>query len=147
MQPGGISDRADEVAAALERELARLVERVRPWDARRWGAACLAVPGASRADVGHHLAQQLTAAAQRCEGVGPYELPRLADQAVAFQLAVCGDDLVRARPPADVTRALLAEVVLHRSDLDGSGWPQAITELLGAGADAARAACPLTTRT
>ena len=133
---------AGDVGAALEREITRLVERVRAWDARRWGAASLTLPGRSRADVGFHLAEQLTAAAQRCEGVGPYALPRLADQAVAFQLAVCGDDLLRADPPEDVARTLLAEVVLHRHDLDGSGWPQATADLLGLTLDDARAACP-----
>ena len=133
----------DAVNPALRREVERLVERVRPWDLRRWGAACLTVPGRSRADVGFHLAQVLTGAAQRLEGVGPYELPRLSDPAVAHQLAVTADDLLRAAPPPDVARAMLAEVVLHRHDLDGSGWPRPIADLLGFTLDDARAACAL----
>lgn len=122
----------DPLAAALGRELGLLVGRLRGYPAGALAAA--AGPFGSRAEAAHHLAGRV-AAGTRALGAGPPEgtvLPRLADLAAADQLAVLAGELDAAlrtaRPPRepaaaapeDLAAGLLAEVLLHRSDVDGA---------------------------
>lgn len=115
----------------LDREARLLVARVRDWSAARWGAA--APPFATRADAAHHLAARLADFAHVVEGgASPPPLPRLgSDLVLPDQLAVTALDLRRAlltaaggpEGPAGrrVAAAALAELLLHRRDLDGAG--------------------------
>jgi len=105
---------------------------VHAWPPGRWTGP--AGPFASRAAAAHHLAEQLATAAWQLEPAAdralpaPPPLPLLPDEpAVVDQLAVTADDLGRAldgagsgRSDAAVAVGALAEVVLHRYDLDGS---------------------------
>ena len=123
------------LAGQLNRELRSLVERVRHFSAARWAAA--APPFPSRAEVAFHLAQVLAAASLAAAGMPARVLPRLDDTVLPDQLAVTGDGLLDAlaqspaaihwrgspQPPDDVAAAVLAEVLLHRIDLDGSPPP------------------------
>ena len=110
----------------LAREAASLVARLRLWTPARWAAE--AVPYGSRADLAHHLAAWLVAAA----GEAPVPLPRLdADLALPDQLAVAADDLVRTRPSAAVLRDALAHLLLHRAELLGEEVPAALVRALG----------------
>jgi hypothetical protein len=102
--------------AVLDREARSLVQRLRLWTPSRWAAAA-PVPG-TRGDLAHHLAQRLADAAADLEGTTRRALPRLdSDLALADQLAVTADDLVRADPPADVARSAVAHLLLHRKHL------------------------------
>lgn len=97
----------------LEREIHLLVARLRHFTAARYAAP--APPFGTRADAIRHLAGQLVAAA----GV-PYPLPALPDMALADVIAVTGGDLLATRPSERTAAAALAEVLLHRYELDGS---------------------------
>lgn len=113
----------------LRRESRSLVQRLRLWTPARYAAAA---PGfASRGDLVHHLAQALADAAARQEGEPRRDLPRLDDLALADQLAVTSDDLVRAAPPDDVARAATAHLLLHRRDLLDEAVPPGLAEALG----------------
>lgn len=86
----------------------------------------------TRADVAHHLAQALADAASDAEGRPRQRLPRLAsDLALADQLAVTADDLVRARPEPAVAIAATAHLLAHRSDLLGDDVPVGLAQALG----------------
>ena len=113
----------------LRRESRSLVQRLRLWTPARLAAA--APPFGSRADLVRHLAQALADAAARAEGQPLRTLPRLDDLAVADQLAVTADDLVRAVPPEEVARAATAHLLVHRQDLLGDGVPPGLAEALG----------------
>ena len=113
----------------LRRESRSLVQRLRLWTPARFAAT--APPFGSRADLVHHLAQSLAAAAARAEGQPWRPLPRLDDLAVADQLAVTADDLVRAGPPDEVARAATAHLLLHRQDLLGEEVPPGLAAGLG----------------
>jgi len=103
-------------AALLDKEVRSLVDRLRLWTPARWSAA--AEPWGTRADLGRHLAQWLANRAAVLEGRPPRDLPRLApDLLVADQVAVCGDDLVRAAPPDTVCEDAVAHLLAHRFDL------------------------------
>lgn len=116
------------LAGQLTRELRSLVERVRHFSAARWAAA--APPFPSRAEVAFHLAQVLAAASLAAAGMPARVLPRLDGTVLPDQLAVTGDGLLDAlaqspaaihwrgspQPPDDVAAAVLAEVLLHRTD-------------------------------
>ena len=112
----------------LRRESRSLVQRLRLWTPARFGAA--APPFGSRADLVHHLAQALADAAARAEGQPLRPLPRLDDLAVADQLAVTADDLVRAVPPEEVARAATAHLLVHRQDLLGEQVPPGLAGAL-----------------
>lgn len=58
-------------------------------------------PGRTRADAVRLLTQRLADLAADLEGAPRRVLPRLGDQAVGDQLAVCGQDLLAAAGPAD----------------------------------------------
>lgn len=125
----------------LAKELAALVDRLRRWTPTRWSAA--AGPWGSRADLVHHLAQALADAAAAAEGAGAgeatgageaagaagprRELPRLGNVLLgADQLAVTGDDLVRATATPAVLEEVVAHLLLHRYDLLGEEPPASL---------------------
>lgn len=100
----------------LAKEVSSLVARLRLWTPTRWAAS--ADPWGTRADLGRHLAQWLADRAADAEGRARRPLPVLhPDLLVADQLAVTGDDLVRAEPVADVVADAVAHVLAHRLDL------------------------------
>ena len=100
----------------LAKEVQSLVQRLRLWTPSRWAAAC--DPWGTRADLGRHLAQWLADRAAELEGQPRRELPALApDLLVADQLAVTGDDLVRAEPGPDVVRDAVDHLLAHRFEL------------------------------
>lgn len=97
----------------LTREIDLLVGRLRDFTPARYAAAAL--PFADRAGVARHLAQQLVTFSG-----SDRQLPVLPPLACADLVAVTGADLAAARPAGEVVAAALAEVLLHRFDLDGS---------------------------
>lgn len=100
----------------LAKELRSLVQRLRLWTPARWAAA--ADPWGTRADLGRHLAQWLADRAAVLEGQPVRQLPVLApDLLVADQLAVTGDDLVRAQPSEALCEQAVAHLLAHRYDL------------------------------
>lgn len=111
--------------ALLAKEVASLVGRLRMWTPQRWAAA--ADPWGTRADLARHLAQWLADSAAKLEGGPQRELPRLApDLLVADQLAVTGDDLVRAGPTPELCRQAVAHLLAHRFDLLGDEPPTSL---------------------
>jgi hypothetical protein len=134
---------ARDACALLRRESRSLVERLRLWTPARWAAA--APPYGTRADLAHHLAQSLADRAAEAERQPRRALPRLAsDLALADQLAVTADDLVRAAPAAPVAVAATAHLLAHRRDLLGEDVPAGLALSLGLDdvPAAGRAACP-----
>lgn len=97
----------------LDRESSSLVERLHGFTPARYRAA--APPFESRAAAAYHLLVELA----RLSGA-PAQPPRLHDLALADQLAVVTHDLVTSNPSDRVVAAALAEIALHRRDLDGS---------------------------
>jgi hypothetical protein len=124
--------------ALLAKEVSSLVQRLRLWTPARWAAAC--EPWGTRADLGRHLAQWLADRAAQLEGGPPRALPVLEpDLLVADQVAVTGDDLVRAGPGAELVADAVAHLLAHRYDLLGEEPP---TSLGGAAAlERGRAVC------
>ena len=123
----------------LAKEVSSLVQRLRLWTPARWAAAC--PPWGTRADLGRHLAQCLADEAASVEGEPPRALPVLSpDLLVADQVAVTGDDLVRAarEHPVELD-AVVAHLLAHRLDLLGEDPPASLggAQALAAG----RAAC------
>ena len=106
----------------LAKELGSLVQRLRTWTGPRWAADC--APWGSRADLGRHLAQWCADRAAELEGEPQRALPVLAnDLLVTDQLAVAGDDLLRAAPDAELADAAVAHLLAHRYDLIGEEPP------------------------
>lgn len=97
----------------LGRELDLLVARLRDFSPARYGAP--APPFASRAGAMWHLARYLVSAT----GV-ERPLPVLPDMALADVVAVVGHDLCLSEPDEAAAAAALAEVLLHRYEIDGS---------------------------
>jgi hypothetical protein len=117
-------------AELLRREGAGLVDRLRLWTPARWSAAA-PVLGA-RGDVVHHLAQRLADDAALLESRRARTLPRLdSDPALADQLAVTLDDLLRAGPSQDLARLTTAHLLLHRTHLLGDEVPPGLAAALG----------------
>lgn len=134
----GVSEQATAVRRLLDREAALLVRRLRGFSEGRYAAA--APPFPSRAEVARHLAGALAVAGQGVECArGSQEphwraLPDLPVLALADAVAVTANDLAAAleladpvvwtpagrRSVAEVAAGALAEVLLHRRDLDGS---------------------------
>ena len=105
---------ADE--ALLAKEVASLVARLRLWTPARWAAG--SEPWGTRADLGRHVAQWCADRAADLEGRPRRALPVLVpDLLVADQVAICGDDLVRARPDEALCADAVAHVLAHRFDL------------------------------
>lgn len=123
-----VNEQQDAVAL-LRRESRSLVERLRLWTPQRWAAA--APDGRSRADLVHHLAQDLADRAADAEGAPRRALPRLDDLVLADQLSVTADDLVRATPDAETARRAAAHLLAHRRDLLGEDVPAGLTQALG----------------
>ena len=115
--------------ALLRRESRSLVQRLRLWTPARYAAA--APPVGTRGDLVHHLAQALADAAAAQEGRPRRALPRLDDLALADQLAVTSDDLVRADPPEAVATAATAHLLAHRRDLLEEEVPAGLAAALG----------------
>ena len=125
----------------LGKELASLVQRLRLFTPARWSAAC--PPWGTRADLVRHLAQSLADQAARCDREPHRTLPVLApDLLLADQLAVTGDDLVRALAGCADGADPVAHVLLHRWDLLGEPPPVSLggPQLLATG----RAVCAAT---
>ncbi len=102
--------------ALLAKELGVLVQRLRLWTPARWAVAC--DPWGTRADVAHHLAQWCADRAAELEGEPRRELPRLRpDLLLADQLAVTGNDLVRAGPGSELADQAVVHLLAHRHDL------------------------------
>lgn len=134
----GVSAQVAVLRRLLDREAGLVVRRLRGFTESRYAAA--APPLDSRAAVARHLAQVLAVAAQGIESseaaVPPdwRELPELPVLALADAVAVTANDLGNAlqsppesawtpagrRPVAELAAEMLAEVLLHRWDLDGS---------------------------
>jgi hypothetical protein len=115
-----------DVLRELARETERLVSRMRSWPLSAWQAP--APDGRSRADCAASLSTQLAEFGRRAgsgvpAGVVP---PRLADHAIADQVAVLADDLIAAlgdpavRPSGWETLAGEANAALRavREDLE-----------------------------
>ena len=129
---GGSVRRVDEDGVALlRRESRSLVQRLRLWTPARFAAA--APPYGTRADLVRHLAQSLADLAATLEHAPRRPLPRLDDLAVADQLAVTADDVVRAGPGHDAVRGATAHVLVHRTDLLGEDVPAGLAAALGLG--------------
>jgi hypothetical protein len=122
--------------ALLRRESRSLVQRLRLWTPARYAAA--APPFGTRAELVHHLAQALADAAADLEGGPRRPLPRLdTDLALADQLAVTSDDLLRAGPGPDSAAAATCHLLLHRHDLLGEPVPPGLVDALVPGRDQA----------
>ncbi len=102
----------------LAKEVRSLVDRLRLWTPTRWAAA--ADPWGTRADLARHLAQSFVHAAGEVTLALPVLHP---DLLVVDQLAVTGDDLVRADPSASVCADVVAHLLAHRFDLLGEEPP------------------------
>jgi hypothetical protein len=94
-------------------ELSLLVARLRDFSPTRYAAP--ATPFPSRAAALWHLAGYFVAAA----GI-ERPLPVLPAMTLADVLAVVGHDLCTSRPAEPLAAAALAEVLLHRYEVDGS---------------------------
>lgn len=140
-------DPTQDPVALLRRESRSLVQRLRLWTPARFAAA--AEPFGTRADLLHHLAQDLADAAAAVEGRPRRTLPRLDDLALPDQLAVTADDLVRAAPAANVARGATAHLLAHREDLLDEQVPPGLAAALGLDdvVAAGRAACEESGRT
>jgi hypothetical protein len=102
--------RALEVNSAVE----RLIHRVEDWTPSRW-AASSGVAGVAV----HALAQRLADLEAAATGREGRPVPRLAnDLALVDQLRVLTDDLVLAKPPAEVFESALAAVTGTNAELD-----------------------------
>ena len=122
---------AQDPGALLSREGRSLVQRLRLWTPARYAAAAPDGWG-TRADLVHHLAQQLADEAAALEGGPPRPLPRLdSDLGLADQLAVTCDDLVRAGPAAALAVATTAHLLRHRGQLLQDEVPAGLSAVLG----------------
>ncbi len=136
----------------LAHESRALVARLRLWTPARYAASApvASAPGAgTRGDLVHHLAQSFADLAAPVEAGGgvPRRLPRLdSDLALADQLAVTADDLVRSEPGEDVAVAATAHLLLHRTHLLDDEIPSGLARALGLVdvGDAGQRACDLT---
>jgi hypothetical protein len=109
----------------LAKEIGSLVQRLRLWTPARWAAVC--EPWGTRADLGRHLAQWWADRAAELEGGPRCEMPVLRpDLLVADQLAVTGDDLIRATPGPELVEDAVAHLLAHRLDLLGEEPPASL---------------------
>lgn len=111
--------------ALLAKEIGSLVQRLRLWTPSRWAAGC--DPWGTRGDLARHLAQWCADRAAELEGEPRRPLPVLAPSLlVADQLAVTGDDLVRAGPGPELVGEAVAHLLAHRYDLLGEEPPMSL---------------------
>lgn len=133
-----MSDQLGELRRLLGAESELLVRRLRGYTAARYAAA--AAPFDSRAGVARHLLEGLALAGQGVEAAAAATepawraVPDLPVLALGDATAVMAHDLVaalasrpaaawtrgRRRPSLELAAQTLAEVLLHRRDLDGS---------------------------
>ena len=114
----------------LRRESRLLVQRLRLWTPARFAAG--AAPWGTRADLVHHLAQDLADRAAAVEGDPRRELPRLdSDLALPDQLAVTADDLARAGPSPAAAVEATAHLLAHRAELLEDEVPAGLAAALG----------------
>lgn len=111
--------------AELAGGVRRLVDTVIGWSPARWVEAPHPVTGAdpalaTRAAVMTHLIQRIADAEADAQQRRRRNVPALGnDLALIHQLQVVTADLLAADPGTEALAAALAEVVLHRLDLDG----------------------------
>lgn len=131
MVPAELVPPSDDAARLLlGRESRLLVQRLRLWTPARLAAG--AAPWGTRADLIHHLAQDLADRAADREGHLRRPLPRLdTDLGLPDQLAVTADDLVRAGPAARTAIEATAHLLAHRSDLLGEVLPAGLAAAMG----------------
>jgi hypothetical protein len=120
----------DGLAGLLDGELRRFVDRLGGWNAARWNARTSSPPGLDatapvRGEVARHLIQRLADLAADMEDRPRRTVPVLeAENGYADQIMVLGHDLVvygGDSPRRDkLLAAGLAEVLLHRFEIDGS---------------------------
>ena len=97
-------------------DAAELVPRLRRWTDRNWAAAAEPPGTGTRAEVVAAVVQRLADLGADTEGRPRRPVPRLADTALADQLAVVVDDLRRTADPT-ATAALTAELAALRATL------------------------------
>lgn len=101
------------------------MQRLRLWTPSRWAAAC--EPWGTRADVGRHLAQWFADRAAELSAEQLRPVPVLSpDLLVADQVAVTGDDLIRAEPGSELVTDAVAHLLAHRFDLLGEEPPTSL---------------------
>ena len=103
-------------AGEVETAVQRLIGQVGHWEATRWGALAGAA-GSSRGDLVFSLVQRLADHSADAEQRRRRPVPRLADMVLPDQLRVMADDLVAAKPPADVLARAAGEVTEVRRHL------------------------------
>ena len=121
---------ARDAVDLLRRESRLLVSRLRLWTPARFSAG--AAPWGTRADLVHHLAQDLADRAIAVEGGLRRALPHLdSDLGLPDQLAVTADDLARSRPSRAVAIEATAHLLAHRAELLGDEVPAGLAVALG----------------
>ncbi|MDP9181756.1 MAG: hypothetical protein M3P04_03120 [Actinomycetota bacterium] len=109
----------------LAKEVGSLVQRLRLWTPTRWAVTC--EPWGTRADLVRHVAQWCADHAADLEGEPRRTLSVLgSDLLVADQLAVTGDDLLRAGPGPELRAAAVKHLLAHRFDLLGEAPPASL---------------------
>ncbi|MDP9240928.1 MAG: hypothetical protein M3O55_09870 [Actinomycetota bacterium] len=126
----------------LLQNTARLRAAVAGWSVGRWTAAPRPLPdllstSTTCAGVARHLVQVLADLGADAEGRPRQAVPALeSDLGLADQIAVMAYDIALAEPPGELVESALAEVLLHRAEIDGT---RVSREVL----DRAAAACPV----
>jgi hypothetical protein len=120
----------DGLAGLLDGELRRFVDRLGGWNAARWNARTSSPPGLDatapvRGEVARHLIQRLADLAADMEDRPRRTVPVLeAENGYADQIMVLGHDVVvyggDSPRREKLLAAGLAEVLLHRFEIDGS---------------------------
>jgi len=133
-----------QLLAAAEQEATALVQFLRRWSPSRWSGGPrqrLSPVTGSAADLTHHLVQALADLAAEAEGRPRRSVPRLdSPMSLPDQLAVMTHDLTSATLPPPVALRTLAELGLHRAELDGGRISPASSALLLAASPAATGA-------
>jgi hypothetical protein len=137
-----------ESARGLVREISRLLERLRVWSPASWDVPTAA--GSTRAARAAALAVELARLGREAgSGAPPGAVPPLvAAHALADQITVLADDLLRALRAADLdparradlTAAAMAEIASARAELVGFGFGFGPAIGRGGGRDGAVAA-------
>lgn len=127
MTPSG--DPTDQVQQLLRRELAALLDVVRPWGQARWEAAGRSATAAQLADELATLGY--AAGAGSPAGVVP---GRVRVHGLADQLTVLGRDLTDAGPDEASARAALRAIRAARAALVGAPAPGDAARAAGGGA-------------
>lgn len=106
--------------ADLNGTVTRFAAATAAWTPAAWAATAPGTPGASRADVVHHLVQRLADLAASAESADRRTVPRLDnDLALPDQLRVIAADLLAAAPAPAHLAAADAAVQAARTALWG----------------------------